>query len=898
MTECCLFVCCRPSTHSRLVHDIYPKKIHHHAPATAASKDDKSKATSTTASTGDSVGDAEVLHAVKLDKLTEYAVAYPKKLSLICDDIMSNLKHDMKHKHVGRIMVSCEALSALCKACKDRDSSEIVEVYIINTVKVLLQSKNPKILDIASTLFFEYTSAKDNCDISNVIPSIISANYTFQLNLDLDSSIPLTFMKMLLRVLEVLSPRAGQLEKYLDDIIPILYFYHVKVNDNEAFDESNDKTCKSLAKSCFFVLSLSSSPSTLVRVIANLFKLFDKDAWDPLEAILEVLFILVRTSSKVNNYQIPISHALISHARNSIAVSSENGISPSAASFTPVLTQVGFQTTTGSEKAMRNVTTRSKLLRTILQCATAILEHQNPKEFDSCSHLVPYFEIEMEYIFDIMFYLAMMDNASEGLTASMRELKYLKSSDLCWIRQQFEEINLSPHSDTPLELVLESMKRYLFEFVKIVQVDATVLIKAIRIFLGLMLKVETVYKNCPQVIRSLRSFILFLLNSVVSSCKENLHRIQNRIEGHSLTLNDPNVSNEKNDLKDIFVFTSLFRSTSYPIHFLSATFITQLLDYECEYTTLIKLPLFAHSDLFYSRKTHLLTDSLFNILCSYGTNHVHRVVAAWTILVNILSKSGLSDIPSLVSLILALEEFWRNYPLPSQQTPSAYNSSLELIECQVLFFIAALKYIENSCDCHLEAIYKGLLDEIMPVSKYLNQFREHGILLKDGSLHGLTLIYYQQNRGSDVSNSQVASEVNLNLKPIDRNELKKVLLHCKSLYPESSRITNAFTDELYGTFDFSLSTVDEMYSSDSQTNESNNVVQEEGAQKFSYELSSADVCVNHIGFRSTSNWQKCCQETIEVENGGKQDAASIDDILTSIDSSLVELSRNSLKQTK
>lgn len=322
MTECCLFVCLRPATHARLVGDLYPKQT---------------------------TGYEDKLEPVKLDRLTEYATLYPKKLNLICKDLEDRIKKDFKNKKCGYVVVGCAAFAGLAKQCHELDLMETLEDFITRTIILILSSNDEKFESIASVLFFSYTSSRDECDVSNLISPILQLCVRNQ-TLPSDCVQSIIGLKLLLRLLEVLSPRTGLLEQHLEVIIPIVYYYY-KINPSNFDDRGNG--CHAIANSCIFILSLCSSPTTLIHIISCFFNLFDNDEWNPIDMVVSILVTFTVTTKAHNIYQIPLYHTLISHARNIVAVSSDISNISIPSKYSPQLEVVNMQNQSGSETVIR-----------------------------------------------------------------------------------------------------------------------------------------------------------------------------------------------------------------------------------------------------------------------------------------------------------------------------------------------------------------------------------------------------------------------------------------------------------------------------------------------------------------------------------------------------------------
>lgn len=371
MTECCLFVCCRPSTSSRLVASQY-------SPHASGNESD--------------------LKPLKMKTLLAYSSSYPRKLPSICSIIEKRITGDCKKNKKGFVNVGFQIFKDMCIELRNHDVIDIIEPHYRRCVELVLCDYKNEYLSIAYEAFVDYTDHCINIDVRDfVVPIEIKC---LEAKSCLDVETPILCLKFMLRLINVMMHRVGEIEAHLDVIVPIVYYYYANAapalsvnhgpkSDELYVDDGGSLTVRAAAKACLLALSLSPTASTLVHTISVLFSVFDQSSWEPQDVITAVLNELTSQSAKTNLYQVPIAHLLITHARN-IALGTSSSFSPAAPvdsspvprgsiissphAFSPTFADLPPRTLQGSEAALRTLRAKCFLLRNVLSSAAEVLE--------------------------------------------------------------------------------------------------------------------------------------------------------------------------------------------------------------------------------------------------------------------------------------------------------------------------------------------------------------------------------------------------------------------------------------------------------------------------------------------------------------------------------------------
>jgi hypothetical protein len=143
MSECCLFVCLRPRSYSRLLIEIYPKA---HSGIEADLKPNGSK----------------------LDKLIEYLQLYPRKLPLLLNLLEKKTLKDFSSRKIGFVNISLGIYSKLLENLIDFD---IITLFVVKILDTLLSKHNfpCSCLKSISSLLFKCTEISNKLGESLVL---------------------------------------------------------------------------------------------------------------------------------------------------------------------------------------------------------------------------------------------------------------------------------------------------------------------------------------------------------------------------------------------------------------------------------------------------------------------------------------------------------------------------------------------------------------------------------------------------------------------------------------------------------------------------------------------------------------------------------------------------------
>jgi hypothetical protein len=354
MTECCLFVCCRPVTSDRLITALYPK---------------------------DSTGYEEKLTPLKLHRLIEYSNSYPKKLQYICEHLKDRILKDYSQKKYGYVLIGMETFRHLCQECRHLDHLITINTSLMKCFHFFFKKYELKYLNMIYSVFVDYTDCQISIHTLSQYfqpilelcspPSPPSSSSSSSSPSPLSEEIVLIGLKYLFRLLCVLTPSSGEIERQFPHLIPLLCFYHsnpqcfssssssstsgagegrgpsgigasrtrgvvaptsaatatVTRNEletkNELFvDDDGTLTTQGLAASCLEILLRNPSPTTSSRALRLVFRLWDQQLWDPIDAIRSSLVWFQKILNSSSHCHPSLSSLLISHASNTLTNSS------------------------------------------------------------------------------------------------------------------------------------------------------------------------------------------------------------------------------------------------------------------------------------------------------------------------------------------------------------------------------------------------------------------------------------------------------------------------------------------------------------------------------------------------------------------------------------------------
>lgn len=345
---------------------------------------------------------------MKLKRLIEYILSYPKKLKQICVRLERNILQDYRQDKIGYVMIGMETFRGICKECSfQSDILETVDVYLIRCLKLIFSDQKMKYLELAYPIFLEYTECNVETSFSHFLQSILHLCQPLSSS---SSEQNLIGLKYLYRIIGILTPSSGELEKHLPTLLPLLFYFYShgaggKGNGkmsiangrpfeveptNEIFvDDDGSLTPHDLSASCLELLLQNPSPTTSSNVLRLLFRVWDRQLWEPIEAISSCLVRFHQILSFSSHYHPSLSSLLTSHAYlllsdSNISVPRPNPSaaitisyeSPLPASIPPSFRREHSVTTLGSECLIRTFPRRSQLIQKILSLVHDIYSSQ------------------------------------------------------------------------------------------------------------------------------------------------------------------------------------------------------------------------------------------------------------------------------------------------------------------------------------------------------------------------------------------------------------------------------------------------------------------------------------------------------------------------------------------
>lgn len=398
MTDCCLFVCCRPRTFVRLVENIYP---------------------------AGSTGFETDIEPTKLNRLCDYAKAYPAKIDLICEELLLNIETAIFTAKFGYAKIGVEAFCGLVNIASTTDLWCIVGPHLQRVLFVCLSSSSSCIHRVTCDLFHLYTQQGDKCDISQCMQPIIRICTEGIAKNTLNADEQIIGLEMLLNAIEVLVTHPGSIEKYLFDLVGIVYHYFSaqRVYFVNGADKSNGvpRSPSVLSMLCLVKLGSISCPRTQALLFAALFTRLDATCWEPVVPAFKAIDLLMASSIVVNTITFPLCSMLISHARNIANNPFLFSKHLRLDSFLPIIAERRILNVSGSEQSTRSAELRINIILKVLTVATSLSHTMSTISSSQCGDSLPktymYFNRmcfihDMEHIIDIMLFSALNSNGS------------------------------------------------------------------------------------------------------------------------------------------------------------------------------------------------------------------------------------------------------------------------------------------------------------------------------------------------------------------------------------------------------------------------------------------------------------------------------------------------------
>lgn len=349
MTDCCLLVCCRPRTFSRLVGDIYPKG---------------------------STGYERDLAPNKLQRLCAYAAAYPGKAEFICGQLLKDMAESIVKGKFGYTKITADAFVGLVGIAYTTDVSFVIEPFHRKALSLLLSCSDYPIHGVALTLLSAYTRQNDGCAAASFVEAVLDICNRGIANNSSNADEQSVGLEMLLRIIEALLSNPGIIEQYCAGIAAICCHYlsvqRVCFSTGDASSSGVPRSPAVLATQCLVVLGSVSSPRTLACIFTALFAKFDNNFWEPIAPPIKAIDLVLSSSIFLNRFYFPLCSLLISHARviatNVMTWSDQAKLD----SFLGVILEEKEANSIGSENAIRTVSVRAKAILSILTVAETL----------------------------------------------------------------------------------------------------------------------------------------------------------------------------------------------------------------------------------------------------------------------------------------------------------------------------------------------------------------------------------------------------------------------------------------------------------------------------------------------------------------------------------------------
>lgn len=437
MTECCLFVPCRPRTYARLVQDLYPKSA--------------------------SGFDINIGPPNKLGRLCSYAAAYPQKIPDLCGALLKNAESQLRVRQIGFLRITVESFRKLVETGVQHKFMYLLEAPMHRLLLMCFADRDSTVLALGASVFFVYTQLHDRCDVGPYMRPILgiclrsmlgsknsfaapthvvkgskkemaddkinnpivsgpfgvwsllaglgaaeasssapssseSADAAKSLASTGSTLLPSIGLELLLRAIEILLSHPGDLEKYCADILPIVYYFYSSqkvffVDAIPGFGAPPSgagtnppgsgggsfwapRSPVVISTLCLVALGSTSSPATASHVVACLMAWLDENKWEPLLPAVKAFRLIGSCSSSVNNYVLPLGSMLLSHARSIVNNPMDWNKAADAMGHSAVLYERKSLTPLGSEVAIRSTELRSRVIINVLVCIDELFKNE------------------------------------------------------------------------------------------------------------------------------------------------------------------------------------------------------------------------------------------------------------------------------------------------------------------------------------------------------------------------------------------------------------------------------------------------------------------------------------------------------------------------------------------
>ena len=286
MTECCLFVWCRPRSFVRLVCDIYPKN--------------------------NKGLDADLkTSASKMGKLQDYLDLYPRKTPLLLSYLQKKIFQDFTSRRVGFVNIGLDVFSALLENSPD---SDLISDYVHATLLFIFSSKEvPSSCYIKITsLFNMYTSI---CSDSSEPLKLIESILLFCSRQANSSDSVLVGLELLVQACELLALNPDKFSNYLQSLISYLLPLLSRQEEHllqpgeqrDGAVTAMQRTAADLSLTCITTLATCPSLLCVEELTMALTKYFSKQSWAPFKLVIHILKSVSESASVSSKSHFPMS---------------------------------------------------------------------------------------------------------------------------------------------------------------------------------------------------------------------------------------------------------------------------------------------------------------------------------------------------------------------------------------------------------------------------------------------------------------------------------------------------------------------------------------------------------------------------------------------------------------
>ena len=184
----------------------------------------------------------------------------------------------------------------------------------------------------------------------------------------------------------------------------------------------------------------------------------------------------------------------------------------------------------------------------------------------------------------------------------------------------------------------------------------------------------------------------------------------------------------------------------------------------------------------------MLRDAIFNTLCTFCEDQGHVVASLWIVHETLLSAFGTAEVIESIPLILALEDYWLNFPSTCTYSDRISQvKTVEMLGCQRLFFLTFWLSAAKKYNCpELRKVCVSIMSEWANSGKL-----PHALNLNMFDLELATSAFDFVHLAEETEEDSKLSELP---EKIDKERLFRALMSCDKGKRDKNALTKKFRE--------------------------------------------------------------------------------------------------------